>query len=128
MSILDDIMTQLEADSVSGGATGWTTKKSLMPPAPDQIVGIFETGGGDVDQTQGVSQFDGHGFQVRVRGTAFDYDGARAKIAEAFTSLNNVTLSGYIFIFADSIQPLPLGLDTNDRPELAMNFTVLKTR
>ena len=128
MSVLDDVINQLELSLVSGGVTGWESKKSFMPPSPDKVVSVFDVGGRIADQTQGIHQFDEISFQVRVRSISFDYESAAIKINTVFTALNNITLSGYIFIFADSIQPIPLGLDSNNRPELVMNFSGMKTR
>jgi len=125
--ILDDIGTALESASVVGGATGWTLYKSYMPDSPDTSIAIFETGGGEPDQTQG-DAYDMPTFQVRARGDAFGYSDLRTKMQAVFTALNNATVSGYVFIFADSSGPIPMGYDKNNRPELAWNFSTMKAR
>ncbi len=128
MSALDDIIAQLVTDAVVDGSTGWGSMRSFMPDSPDKIVVVFDVGGGDVDQTQGTHQFDNILFQVRVRATEQDYSAASTKMDEVFASLNNVSITGYTYIFANSIQPIPLGLDKNNRPELVMNFSAMKER
>jgi len=127
MSILDDIGTALDAASVTGGVTGWTLYKSYLPDSPDLAIAVFETGGPTPDQTQG-DKFDEPSFQVRGRGEAFGYDALRTKMQEVFDALNDATVSGYTFIFADSSGPIPMGYDKNDRPELSWNFSTMKAR
>lgn len=126
MSILDDIGTHLTSDGVVAGATGWALGKSYMPPDPDKIVAIFETGGGAPDQTPGTA-YEFPTFQVRVRGSKFGYEAARTKIQEVVDSLNNATVSGYIYIYPVQSGPIVLRYDRDDnRPELAWNFATMK--
>lgn len=128
MNILDDIMSKLETDLVSGGATGWASSKSFMPTAPDKVVAVFDVGGRTADQSESVHQFDDVSFQARVRAEEYDYLAAATKMDEVFASLNNTTIPGYTYIFAESVQPIPLGLDKNNRPELVITFAVMKQR
>jgi len=126
MSILDDIGAKLVTDLVVEGVTGWTLAKSYMPPTPDQVIGIFETGGIIPDQTEGIS-YEYPTFQVRCRGLSFGYEATRIKIQEVFDSLNNSTVSGYIYIYPNESGPILLKYDHDDnRPELAWNFTTMK--
>ena len=128
MSVLDDIMTKLETDLVSGGVTGWESMKSFMPTTPDKVVAVFDVGGSPADQSESVNQFDDISFQVRVRSEEHKYQEAALKMDEVFTSLNNATIAGYTYIFSDSVQPISLGFDKNNRPELVMNFSGMKQR
>lgn len=119
--LLDDIGARLVAQNVAGGATGWNLAKSFIPETPDQVVSIMETGG------QVPNQFETSAggivtFQVQVRGAEFEYDVARTKMAAAFTALNQANIAGYVFVYALQSAPLSLGIDQNNRPELALNF------
>jgi len=101
-----------------------------MSPAPDRAIGVFETGGFPNDPHES-ALIDRPTFQVRVRGPKGGYSTARAKIAAARTALEigNSTLSGrrYVHIVAQG-EPVSLGMDENQRPELVLNFTALRSR
>jgi len=127
MALLDDIGSALTTAGLVGGATGWTLYKSYFPDKPDQVVGLFETGGDDPDLTEG-TKYDMPSFQVRVRGQEFEYDTARTKIEAVFSTLHDATVSGYIFVFAVNSGPIPLGYDKNNRPDLSWNFQTMKAR
>lgn len=128
MSILDDIGTKLVDDNVVGGATGWVLHKSYLPATPDNVIALFETGGAAPDQTPGTAH-DFPDFQVRGRSSEFTYDVLRDKMQEVFDSLNDATLSGYIYTFAIQSGPIPMGFDKqNNRPELVWNFRTMKER
>ena len=128
MALLDDVAAFLDAQGVTGGATGWTAFKSFVPPSPDQVVVVTETGGGEPDQTDG-DRFEEITFQVRVRGAPMDYAGARAKAREVYLALNDAALGAdYVYCYATQAGPAPLGYDSNDRPELTWNFRALVRR
>lgn len=128
MALLDEIATYLAAQNI--GAGGWTIVKSRMPPTPDKIVAIFETGGPPREQATSVT-LERPTFQVRVRGQprsaiATAYPDARTKLQACVTALDKLvgqTLSGtlYPFIFAEG-STIALGDDGNLRPELVQNF------
>jgi hypothetical protein len=126
MSILDDLKTQLETDSVTGGATGWTCYLGGQQETPDKTITIYETGG---DQTP--DQFDSGStyptFQVRGRGAAFGYEALRTKMQAVYDSLNNATIAGYTYVFAIDSAPIGIGVDGNNRPQLVWNFRAMKT-
>jgi hypothetical protein len=126
MSLLDDIGDKLIADGVAGGVTGWTLYKSYQPDSPDKAVTILETGGPDPDQTPGIAHTFPT-FQMRVRDSTFEYEAARTKIQEVFDSLNNATITGYVYVFAKDSGPILLRYDAADeRPELVWNFRTMK--
>lgn len=129
MSLLDDIATQLQDDGVGGIAGGggdltWTIYRSFQPDTPDQVIVISELPGDPRDQTEGIS-YEFPGFQITVRAEEMMYDIARAKIDDIISSLNNVTISGFVYVFADT-SPIPLGYDENQRPVIALNFSTMK--
>ena len=127
MALLDDIGTELTTAGVVGGATGWTLAKAFEPPTPDQVVTLYETGGGLPDQTDG-TKYDLPTFQVRVRGDEFGYEDARTKMGDVFDALNDATISGYVFVFAAQSGPISLGHDGATRPLLTLNFVTMKER
>lgn len=132
MALLDEVSARLIAQSVgvAGSTANWVVKKGWMPPAPDRAIGIFETGGLANDGHES-ALIDRPTFQVRVRGPKGGYSTARTKIAAARTALEigNSTLGGrrYVHIVAQS-EPSFMGYDENQRPELVLNFTALRSR
>jgi len=128
MSILDDIGTQLTTDGVVGGASGWTLAKSYQPATPDKMITIYETGGKEPDQTPGTTH-DFPTFQIRGRGVEFGYAALRTQMQAVFDSLNNATISGYVYIYAIDSGPIALRFDTaENRPEMVWNFRTMKVR
>ena len=123
MSLLDDIGDRLTTDGVVDGAN-WILGKSFIPSEPDQVVSIHETGGEDPDQFSPASGVVT--FQVQVRGKTFEYDIARTKMQAVFDSLNDATIAGHTYTFSMQSGPLSLGVDGNNRPELAINFRARK--
>jgi len=126
-ALLDDIGTALTTASVVGGATGWALAKAFEPPTPNRVVSVYETGGGEPDQTDG-TKYDSPTFQVRVRGDEFGYSDARDKMDDVFAALNDATISGYVYVFARQSGPIPLGHDGNTRPLMTLNFQALRER
>lgn len=130
MSLLDDIATKLDDAGVGdiaatgGASTGWTIYKSYQPNAPDQVITINELPGSLRDQTEG-TEYEFPGFQIVVRGAELEYDVARIKMDEVIAELNNVAISGFVYIFADA-SPIPLGYDENQRPIIVLNFSTMK--
>ena len=130
MALLDDILSFLDSQGVSGGATEWITKVSFLPNEPDKIISIYESPGSepvtvtDPDDDESIVTYPN--FQVRVRGDVQEYQEARAKMEEVFRTLHNASIAGYVYIKALQSGPLPLGNDGNDRPEMAMNFKVME--
>lgn len=127
MALLDDIGTALTTASVVGGATGWTLAKGFEPVSPDAVVTVYETGGGEPDQSDG-TKYDVPTFQIRVRGDAFGYSAARTKMNDVFAALNDATISGYVYVFSRQSGPIPLGHDGKTRPLLTMNFHAMRNR
>ena len=130
MSLLDDIATKLDDAGVGdiaatgGSSTGWTIYKSYQSASPDKAITINELPGDQRDQTEG-TEYEFPGFQVTVRGPELEYDTARTKMDEVITALNNATISGFVYIFADA-SPIPLGFDEDQRPVIAINFSTMK--
>jgi hypothetical protein len=126
MSILDDLKSQLATDGVVDGATGWGCYLGGQPETPDKTITIYETGGdGEPDQFSG-TEHTYPTFQVRGRGAAFGYEALRTKMQDVFNSLNNVDISGYVYVYPVDSGPIALGYDGNNRPQLVWNFKVMK--
>ncbi|RJQ09894.1 MAG: hypothetical protein C4551_03225 [Bacillota bacterium] len=124
--LLDEIGTWLVERGIVGGTTGWTLAKGYMPPTPDRIVALFDTGG-----TPASPSADQPTFQLRVRAARMDYPGTRAKAWEAFNALQKLRgeLSGVGYESVTARQlPFPMGYDTNDRPEFACNLVAVRLR
>lgn len=127
MALLDDLIAHLEAEGVVGGSTGWTAYASYLPDTPNRVIAVFETGGGEPDQTDG-TPYDLPTFQVRGRAGPHEYALLRDKMQDVFEALNNATPAGFVYIFATTSGPLDLGRDTNERPHLSWNFRCMRQR
>lgn len=124
MALLDDLKTALDGGGVTGGSTGWATYLGYMPPTPDMVVVAFEAGGDPPDQSSG-TRYAFPSFQIQVRGSALGYEAARTKMDEVLVLLDDGTVSGLTFVFAANSGVIPLGLDENDRPRLAVTFDAM---
>lgn len=126
MAILDTIANKLIADAVVDGASGWTVSKGYMPDSVatnnDQVIGIFEYDGGIPDTCNLYPRIS-----VMIRGKEYEYNIARTKADAVVTSLDNATLSGFVFILLSS-NVFSAGYDTNNRPILTVNFKTMVSR
>lgn len=123
MALLDDILARLDAESVTGGATGWETSISFLPDAPNKVIAVFETGGDVPEMAMGGVNYPKPTFQIRIRGDVFEYQDARTKAQEALVALQRHQVNDQIFMAVQSA-PLSLGNDKNDRPNMTINFRV----
>ncbi len=126
MALLDDIGTLLENASVTGGATGWLLQKGFMGDTQDQVVTITEGVARPSDHTTGT----GHDYptvQALVRGAKLDYETARTKVDGVITALNDATVSGQVYMLLRQ-SPLPLGVDSLQRPMFSVNFDIMRAR
>lgn len=134
--LLDEIGDYLTALGIVGGSTGWTLKKSFMPTSPNQVVCIYETPGEVPEIVAGDPKekiYDKPGFQVRVRANPFDYESLRKKLRQIFDNLHQnepPQTSGeiYVYVYAVSSGPMPMGIDSNNRPEATWNFRSMRRR
>lgn len=124
MALLDDILARLDAESVTGGATGWTAYTGFLPSTQNKAIGIFETGGDTPDMAMAGTNHPRPNFQIRIRGDKRSYSVARAKAQAAIIALHRFAVNGQTF-FASQSAPLSLGNDKNDRPNLTINFRVI---
>lgn len=121
MALLEDIETFL---TNAGVTAGWTLYKSVMPPSPDKVIALFETGGW---MPQTASDFPVLTFQVRVRAEEFGYAAARAKMEAILHALHNANITGYVYCFAMQSAPNFLGYDQQgNRPDLSLNFRLMR--
>jgi len=127
--ILDVIGSALQSAGV--GTLGSTIFLSRSPASPDAAVTIYETGAGYPLYTQGSTSGAAlivSNVQVVARAAREDYQSARSKITDAtaaLEALSNSTISGIVVLRVEQVgTPSPLGLDDNDRPRVAMTYTV----
>jgi hypothetical protein len=137
-SLLDQIADHLISSGivVYPGEVGWPIYKGMFPPTPDKVVSVFETPGDppDIIQDSPETAYDYPGFQIRIRGERYAYDEMRAKMQDIFEALHEsepaVSSSEpvFIYIYAVSSGPLPMGSDESERPELSWNFKTMRSR
>lgn len=127
--ILDAIGSALQTAGV--GTLGSSIFLSRSPASPDAVVTIYETGAGYPLYTQGSTvgaALTVANIQVVARGAREDYQAARTKITAttaALEALSNSTISDILILRVEQVgTPSPLGLDDNDRPRVAMTYTV----
>jgi hypothetical protein len=132
---LEDIRSYLIAKGLVAGSTGWPCFISFMPDDQDLCVAVFDSGGYPAD-TIG-RENERPTFQVRIRGSRFDYAAAKAKWQAIFDALQDAQagsagvspdpLEGYIYIQAMQTGPLTFN-DSNGRPNLTSNWRVMRTK
>lgn len=126
--ILDAIGSVLQTAAV--GTLGTNLFLSRMPETPDAAVAAYESGAGYPIYTQGTvgAALAVTNIQIVARASREDYQSARTKISAVIAALeavNETTASGVRLLRVEqSGRPIPLGYDDNDRPEIAMNFSV----
>lgn len=129
-----DVVDFLVAQGIAGGATGWTAIASYLPPDPDQVLVVYETGGADPHSIPTGStqvEYDEPNFQVRGRAAAFDYNTLRAKMRDVYKALHDSQLGNsvnHVFVRATQGGPFSLGLDDSNRPGLTWNFRAYRRR
>lgn len=126
MAILDDIGTLLDNASVTSGATNWLLNKGFMTDEQDQVVTVTEGVARPSDHTPGITH-DFPAIQVLVRGAKLDYEAARTKADAVIAALNDATVSGQVFMLLRH-SPLPLGVDSLQRPMISINFDIMRVR
>lgn len=124
MALLDDIIARLDAQSITGGATGWTAFASFLPDSPNKAVAAFETGGDVPEMAMAGTNYPKPTFQIRIRGDESDYQVTRTKAQDAITALHRFEVNNQTF-FAVQSAPISIGNDKNDRPNLTVNFRVV---
>jgi len=124
-TLLADIKTRIQ--TLSLGA--WTTiRRGEMPPTPDAVICLFEYAGNPPNRGFGRPglQYVNPGVQVKVRGTATDYDGPHAMIQTIFEDLvkvQDVVIGSTNFNLITANQtPFLLERDGNQRCVWAVNF------
>ena len=128
MALLDALGTVLQSASVGTLAT--SIFLSRRPETPDSLVTVFESGAGEAIYTHRSAGAVLHKTNVQVvaRADREDYPAARTKIAAvvaAFEAVDELTTDGVRLLRIEQLgQPVPMGYDENDRPMVAMNFTV----
>jgi hypothetical protein len=134
MPMLEEIGTILSTQSIasSSGVGGWLLALSIMPDSTaiqDRVVSIAQTAGGPSLATV---ELDESAFQVRVRGTVYDWTAAEAKAIEVYQALHGLTpgtYSGrhYAGVWAQQ-PPFLLEYDDSNRPHLVNNYRALRSR
>jgi len=128
----DEVLDFLEAQGLIGGATGWTGFAHGMPPDPDQVIVLYETGGSPPEmRPQGSTEtlLDQITFQIRGRGSAHGDQALRGMMGEVYRALHDGDLGDqYTMVRALQSGPLSLGHDEQSRPEMTINFEAYRDR
>lgn len=130
MAILDDLAAYIA--TAGHGTVGTNLFKGHLPAQPDAAIALYEyQGEANVNVFGGAAAINERPrVQVRVRGALMDYPTARTKIQSIYRLLDAVEeedLSGTRYNRIAALQaPFSLGVDANDRPEFACNFSVVK--
>lgn len=120
------------------GTPGTTLFVGLMPPDPDALVAVIETGGGEPQDTMGSNTppaWENATVQIISRGDKPDptknpYLAARTKAKDAWNALvlvANEDLSSTRYLRVRPLQsPFLIGVDESARPMIAFNCIVQK--
>lgn len=128
MALLDALGTKLQTAGV--GTLGQNLFLAQMQDTPDVAVCLYENQGFEPLQTFGASVTSGDRPRVRVicRGGRNDYPAARTKaeaVRACLGAIRNESLSGLsIACVIDSTGLYPMGYDKDERPAIAIDFTV----
>lgn len=131
MGVVDDVYTYLEAQSITGGATGYQAVRRRVIDPPDKIVVLTEDGGQapeiGTDEGIGDAAYRDAGVQVRVRADAWNGDASQAKAQEVYDALHGllgatVGATTYQRIAAMTPEPVFIGFDDKGRPEHTIAF------
>jgi len=136
--LVTDVLDFLADEGLIDAETGWTGSYNYMPPDPDKMIVVFETGGFPPEAKADSSdeqEYDGPTFMIMGRGDSFGMAELRDKIGEIYRALHKSELapsSGdptYVYVYAMQSGPFPLGHDAeDDRPRLTWNFKALRER
>lgn len=130
--LLTDVLGYLQTAGLVGGASGWSRAASYLPPEPDRVIVVFETGGNEPELLPDGSTellYDEVTFQVRGRAEAFAYQALRDHLGEVYRALHGAAITAdYVQVRATQAGPIQLGLDDRSRPGLTWNFTALRRR
>jgi hypothetical protein len=118
--IIDDIANFIVA-KVAGLTLGTNLFKSFLPDSPDDVVGIFDTGGAEPDHDLPTGDPT---FQILVRST--DYATAhnlmQSIVDELHQKMNSTIGSTYYYYIFLMGEPGHIGRDKKNRDEFSVNF------
>lgn len=130
--IADDIMATLVAAGLgqnTASNSDWMIRVGYMQAGPDKTICIQEAGGRPPETGQQVQYPT---IQIRVRGAGDGYQDMRDKEQAIFNFLHAgnapVDIGGnYVYCFALSSSPVPMGQDGNRRPSVVRNYRLMRT-
>lgn len=128
---LDDLSAALVTSGVgqaTNPAADWFIYLGYFQDQPDRAICIYEQGGEAPEELWAI---DRPGAQVRVRGSADDYEAVRTKIKDVFLNLHAQEAAigaAYVFFYAKHSAPISFGIDEKRRPSLAYNFRSMMNR
>lgn len=136
-SVLDEVLAYLIAQGLgtSKVTTGsYLMVKNKMPPRPDEVGCVYETGGNPSELKFGSATIlhELPVIQVVFRGGSEDYDSPREKSKTAFEKMvaigTQTAMSGsIIYLLVQPVQsPFPLDKDEKLRYRIACNFSIRK--
>lgn len=120
MSLTADMKTLIP----SGAAASAAVFRGDMPDTPDNLVCLFQTGGGDPSHSFSAREFEEPSFQVMIRNKSFDTAISKAEaVKDALDGQTDLTINGntYLSIFLQG-DILPLGKDAKNRQAVSINF------
>lgn len=131
-SVLDDIsaaMVTAGLGQIADETADWMIREGYLQAGPDRSICLYAAGGPPPETGLAVGY---PGVQVRVRGKANDYDAVQQKEAAIFAFLHagNAPIqfgTGYVFCYAKTSAPLPMGQDENRRPALVRNYSIMRS-
>jgi hypothetical protein len=131
MSIVADVQAYLADRGVVDGSTGWPSVRRRVHDGSDRLVILTEDGGFEpeigVAGGIGDAAYRDPQVQVRVRGAAWDGDGAEEVAQMAYDALHGlmgveIGSTRYLRVAALTGGPVFIGFDGNGRPEFTCSY------
>jgi hypothetical protein len=127
--ILRTLLTNAGGIIDANPASAWSAHISKMPSTPDAVLAIFDSGGLNPNPAIQVDQVS---VQVMVRGNPNGYQAAYQKaqdVKDALLGIDSQDVGTDRVVSVTMIGDIAyLGRDSNDRPELSVNFRMILER
>lgn len=129
MALVEEVKAYLDAQGVTGGATGWQAKTGGFTPEQDRQVLITASPGAPPEAG---TDLEYPNFQIMARAEAHEHVAVRAKMDEVMGlfQATSPTMGGkaYIGILATQSIASLLLVDENDRCIYVQNFRTFRSR
>lgn len=112
------------------GTVGTDLFAGELPPSPDALVAVIDTGGAPPAETFCGIDHENAAVQILARGAVRDGQTVRTKVNAVYktlAALSGTTIDGTLYVGTTAQQsPFKIEVDGNDRTVMGVNFIVRK--